>query len=275
MWLGLAVLFIGSFSMITAHPTKALSSEISRRDEQASIFGQVNVLSPRESSSLNGGATASNYLPADNALGATASNDLPGNNLLASSGTGASPVDQPLGNMFQIGARPTLPVDQPLGENLGLHVGVGLNKQSGDDTTLQNEDNASDEQISDGPFRGNQGAAADDAVYTPLELCDPSNQKNVKLRPRVPWCTPIIRDQPNIPNANPNTNDIPKVETSPKPLKAPSAIEDTKDLECIIYTSGVLPLGVCSSSNPNNVHSSALNYGSFDTVRLSDADIGK
>lgn len=261
--------------MNNAHPSKVLDFEISRRDEQASILGQVNVLSPRVSPGLNGGTTAPNYVLADDALGITASNDLPGNNPLASSGAGASPVDQPLGDIFQIGARPTLPVDQPLGEKLGLNVGVNLKKSSGDDTTLQNEDNVSNKQISDGPFGGNQEAAADDAIHTNLKPCDPLNQRNVKLRPRDPLCLPIIPDESNPSIVSPNINVIPRVETSPEPPKALPAIEDTKDLQCIIYTQGVLPLGVCSSPEPNNVLTSALSYGSYATVRLRDAEIGK
>lgn len=96
--------------MITAHPSKenALGSRISKRDEPAPALGQVDVSPPGEFSGLSDGAVTSNYLSVNNAL--------------ASSGAISSPFDQPLGDVFQVGERPSVPVDQTLGGKLGLDV---------------------------------------------------------------------------------------------------------------------------------------------------------
>lgn len=257
-WLGLPVFFVGSLSFITAaHPSKALGSEVSRRDEQASILGPVNVLTP---SVFNGGGTAFNDLQVDSAL--------------TSSGAGSYAVDEPLGEIIQIGRRLTLPVDQPLGENFELNVGGDLGKLSGDDMTLESKENVPKQQKSDEQYREVQEAAADDAAHAPLGPCNPSDQQSTKLRPRTPWCT--INDQTRNPNADSN-NDIPSVENSPPPPLVPSAIEDNDDSSCVFYSKGLLPLGVCSSPDPYRISRprSRYRYGRMHTVSLQDADLGK
>lgn len=251
MWLDVAVLFVRSLSMISAHPSKenALGSRISKRDELASALGQVDVSPPGDFSGFNDGAVTSNYLPVNNAL--------------ASSGAISSPFDQPLGDIFQIDERPTVPVDQALGGNFGLDVVGFLNKPSGD-TTPQNKGNVPEEQISD-----DQQASANDAAYTPLEPCDP-HQQSARLRPRG-WCSTTDTN---------SHKDSPRVETSPSPPSVqpePAASSDYSDSECVSYSINLFWLGVCSSSKPNMVFSSNLNSAGISSpvVRLLDADLGK
>lgn len=262
MWLGLAVLLVESLSIINAYPSQenVLGSEISRRDDLASILGGSNVLAPGESSSFNGGATAGDAVPVNFAL--------------APSGEIASPVDQPLGDIYQIGETPNLPIDQALGESFGLDVGL-LNQLSGDTTLQSNGNTQEEEQQSDEQFLGDQEAAAGDVP------CDP--QQSAKLRRRA-WCKAPVDS-----NAKPAAASSDKRrgrgrrpgqgQTQPTPdaqVKLP-LITDTLDDQCIHYSGSTLPLGVCSSPKPHTIFSSLFKLAGapIQFFTLKRATLGK
>lgn len=259
--------------MITAHPSKenALGARLSKRDELVAALGQVDVSSPGGFSGFNDGAAASNYLPVNNAL--------------ASSEATSSPLDQPLGDIFQTDESPTVPVDQPLSGNFGLDVGGFLTKPSGD-TTLQSNGNLAQDQISDELFRGDQQASADDAADTPTEPCS-LDQQSARIRRRE-WCkNPVVNSDKNghgngngngkqPPRVNPPRISPPRVENSPFPSVQPE-LDEKIDSYCHTYSSGWFRLGVCSSSEPNMVLSSNFNDARINSPvkRLLDADLGK
>lgn len=247
MWLGLAVLFVESLSIINAHPSRenALGSDISRRDDMASILDEDNVLSPGQSSSFNGGATAGDAAPVNYAL--------------APGGEIASPVDQPLGDNYQIGETPNLPIAQTLGESFGLDVGL-LNQISGD-TAMQSNGNAQ-EQTSDELFLGDQEAVAGDVP------CDP--QQSAKLRRREECAAPQGFGKPDRkPKIKKGTQPSPS-----SPAEQPAAY-DMGDEQCVRYTANLFPLGVCSSPKPHTVFPSVMAISSIKVFTIKQATLGR
>lgn len=271
MRFGLAALFLGTLSMVTAHPSKenTLRFEMYRRVEDISAYGQAEGLHPEippgnqalvDSFAFNNGATTSEKLPLDiNALALNTAPTIPGDQ------------QWELEDISITGGTPTPPFDQPLDDTFALNVGGILNNPRAGSGILQNK----------GSILEDKGAVADDApglTFTPRDPCNPFYQQNARLRARDEciWKP----DKPKKPDERSGT--LPKKGAIPRsgtPLKvqlfpAGSKLYLGVDDECWSYTLGRLLLGVCDSTEPFKEFVSLYNWETFSFFRLENAELG-
>lgn len=271
MRFGLAALFLGTLSMVTAHPSKenALRFEMYGREEDISAYGQAEGLHPEippgnqalvDSSAFNNGATTSEKVPFDiNALALNTAPSIPGDQ------------QWELDDISITDGTPTPPFDHPLDDTSALDVGGVPNSPRAGFTILQNK----------GSIPEDQGAGADDALglnFTPRDPCNPFYQQNPRLRARDEciWKP----DEPKKPDERSGT--LPKKGAIPRsgtPLKvqlfpAGSKLYLGVDDDCWSSTLGLLPLGVCDSTEPFKIWFSLYAWETFRFFRLEDAQLG-
>lgn len=263
MRFGLAALFVATLSTVTAYPSKEITLGLNkyRRAEDSSAYGQAEGLHPKinpnnqalgDISAFSGGFTTSQNIRPDNAL----------SSIRASSISSGPPLE--MGDITTINGMSALSPDKALGDTLALNVGDVPNNQPVGDTISWNK--ASDLE--------DQETAVDDALssaFTPPDWCSPFYQQAAKLRARDS-CKMII----NEPGKESGAFAIPRSRTPLKVQIFPvgSKLYEGGDDECWRATLGLLPLGVCDSTEPFKEFVSLYHWETFSFFRLVDAKLG-
>lgn len=200
------------------------------------------------------------------------------------------PDNQPSGGTVTIEGRPAPLFDPPLGDTFALNVGGVLNNLPSDDTAFQNQGSDLEDQPFKEPSVRNQEAPVDHAsgsAFTPSDPCNPLYQQNAKLRARSdPDCSKKTNNLKNQGDIGEESDTLPQKNNQvvpPRPgtpIKAPQYKEGTRQYEgidknCIRYSFGLFPLGVCDSTKPDKTFVSAYFwYNEVVFYRLEDALLG-
>lgn len=268
MRFGLAALFVATLSTVTAYPSKEITLGLKkyRRAEDSSAYGQAEGLYPKinpnnqalgDISAFSGGITTSKNIRPDNAL----------SSIRASSISSGPPLE--MGDTTTINGMSALSPDKALGDTLALTVGDVPNNQPVGDTISRNK----------GSDLEDQETVVDDAsssAFTPPDWCSPFWQQTAKLRARDS-CKIIMNEPGKESGASPPEKVA--IPSSRTPLKVQlfpvgSKLYEGGDDECWRATFGLLPLGVCDSTEPFREFVSLYHWETFSFFRLEDAKLG-